>query len=113
MGHGSDIFMSFFPDARAGGNGLMSMTAPQSGRKIAYPGKVADLDELRSWLKKRDIDYVILDSVKKRGFAFAPEKYLSIYTGTSFPAYLKEVYSNYETDSQWKVRAFKVDKKRL
>lgn len=113
MGNGSDILMMQYPDARAGGGGMLSMRAPLSGVAVRYPGKFGSMEALRPWLRAADIGYVVLDDAVKESFSFAPDKYLSIYTGVDFPPYLRQIYSNYESNSQWKVRVFVVDKKLL
>lgn len=109
IGNGSDILMMMRPDTRVGGHGLLDMEAPRSDTSTAYPGKFDSLDSLTPWLKHHNIRYIIFDDMVKRQFLFAPDKYLSIYTGTDFPYYLREEYSNYDTNSQWKVRAFRID----
>ncbi len=113
IGNGSDILTMQLPDARIGGRGMFDVIAPHTGLETAYPGKFDDIDSLRPWLKKNAVDYLVLDGVVKTSYAFAPDKYLSIYTGETFPPYLQQVYSNYETNSQWKVRVFSVDRKKL
>lgn len=111
IGSGSDIFMMQFPDTQVGGRGMLSLTAPKSGVTVAYPGKVASMDALRPWFHANAIDYIVLDDFIKKSFPYAPDKHLSIYTGTLFPPYLTEIYSNYKTNSQWKIRVFSVNKK--
>ncbi len=110
IGNGSDILMMQYPDSRVGGKGMLDMYAPQSGVAVRYPGMFSAVEAFRPWLKTGDIDYVVFDDVVKESFPFAPDKYLSIYTGTDFPPYLVPFYSNYESNSQWKVRVFSVNK---
>lgn len=109
MGNGSDILMMMRPDTQIGGRGMMDIVAPLSRTAIIYPGKFNSLPELMPWLEERGVHHIVLDDMVKRQFIFAPDKYLSIYTGTDFPYYLQEEYSNYDTNSQWKVRAFWID----
>ena len=113
IGNGSDILMAQYPDSRVGGRGMLDMYAPQSGVVVRYPGKFDTVEAFRPWLKVTDIDYVVFDDAVKESFPFAPDKYLSIYTGTDFPSYLVPFYSNYESNSQWKVRVFRVNKNLL
>ncbi len=108
MGNGSDIVMTQYADSRVGGRGMLDMYAPRSGVYMRYPGKFDTVEALRPWLKSADIDYVVFDDVVKESFPFAPDKHLSIYTGVDFPPYLVPFYSNYESNSQWKIRVFKV-----
>jgi hypothetical protein len=108
IGNGSDILMIQFPDTRIGGKGMLNLEAPRSGIRVVYPGKIKQIDDIASWLKKQRIDYLILESNKKKNFSYAPDKYLSIYPNNDIPPYLSEIYSNYMTDSQFKIRAFRV-----
>lgn len=109
MGNGSDILMMMRPDTRIGGRGMMDMVASASRAAVVYPGKFNSLPELMPWLEESGVSHIVLDDMVKRQFLFAPDKYLSIYTGTDFPYYLREEYSNYDTNSQWKVRSFRID----
>lgn len=109
IGNGSDVLMAQYPDSSVGGRGMLSMHAPASGISIRYPGKFDSVEDFRSWLKAAGISYVIFDDAVKESFPFAPDKYLSIYTGVDFPPYLVPFYSNYESNSQWKIRVFKVN----
>lgn len=113
IGNGSDILMMQYPDSRVGGRGMLDMYAPQSHVAVRYPGKFDRVEDFRAWLKSADIAYVVFDDVVKESFAFAPDKYLSIYTGVDFPPYLVPFYSNYEGNSQWKVRVFRVNRQLL
>ena len=109
VGDGSDILMMNLSDARIGGRGMMDMIAPQSGLSTIYPGKVEQLDDLREWFREKEVTHLLLDDERWSPVFFLPSKHLKIYTGEDIPDYFKEIYSNYQTNSQWKVRLFKID----
>ncbi|MDO8582524.1 MAG: class I SAM-dependent methyltransferase [bacterium] len=107
-GNGINIMM-LLPDARIGGRGLQDITAPQSGLSLTYPGKFDSIADAMPVLKERGVTHVLLEDLLFDPLPFVSNKYLLIYTGETIPPYLKEIYSNYETNSQAKVRIFKID----
>lgn len=109
VGMGSDFIMRALPDARIGGHGMLDMEAPESGITTFYPGKFPEIGDAMPALRARGARYVVLDDRTANPLPLVNEKYLSIYTGNDIPPYFKEVYSNYASQSQWKVRIFEID----
>lgn len=107
-GNGMDI-MLHLPDTAVGGKGMLDLYAPQSGIRITYPGKFDRLEDAMPALKAKKASYVVLDDRVSDPLPFVTDKHLEIYAGMSVPPYFKEVYSNYATNSQSKVRIFWID----
>ncbi len=107
-GNGIDIMM-LLPDAKIGGRGLQDIIAPQSGLSLTYPGKFDSITEAMPVLRTRKVTHILLEDQIFNPLPFVPNKYLLIYTGETIPPYLKEIYSNYETNSQSKARIFRID----
>jgi hypothetical protein len=107
-GNGTNIMM-LLPDTQVGGRGLQSLIAPISGLSITYPGKFKSLSEAMPILEMRGATHILLEDQVINPMLFVSDKYLSIYTGEDIPSYFKEIYSNYGTNSQSKVRILKID----
>lgn len=101
--------MMLLPDTKIGGRGLQDLEAPLSGLRLTYPGQFNSLEEAMPVLAARKVTHILIDDQIFDPMPLVSNKYLVIYTGEIIPAYFKEVYSNYATRSQGKVRIFKID----
>ena len=103
--------MTYLPDTRVGGAGLLDLYAPVSGLSIVYPGYFEKSEDLIRALKRQKVDYLILtDNVLNQ----SPWSWINLRIYGGQPATLdqppfQEIYSNYQTNRQWQVRLFKID----
>ncbi len=108
IGNGMNIMM-LLPDTEVGGVGMLDLYAPKSRLRITYPGKFDSLEEAMPIMRMRKVTHIALEDDVQNPIPFVPNKYLSIYDGERIPPYLKEIYSNYGTNSQSKARIFSID----
>ena len=108
IGTGSDLIMMNFPDTVIGGRGMFELEAPQSQFSIIYPGLITDINSTRQWLEENKVTHLAIDDnfINETNWRRIN---LLVYSSKEIPIWLKEIYSNYQTNSQWKVRLLKID----
>ncbi len=101
---GGDFIMMNLPDTAVGGNELHSLKALQSNLSITRPGYFKNLSLAMDWFKNIGVTHIAIDNHASR------RPYLKkIYEGGEVPPYLVEIYSNYNTDSKWKMKIYYID----
>jgi 4-amino-4-deoxy-L-arabinose transferase-like glycosyltransferase len=100
---GGDYVMMNLADASTAGVGQKDLYAPVSGLSVTKPGYFYSLSEALSYFKQIDMNYVLLDNhLGGRG-------YLKQIESLEYSRYFKEVYSNADSDSAWKVKIYQIN----
>lgn len=105
VGLGGDFIMSNLPDAIVGGRGLFNIKAPDTGIELVYPGYFENPVKLKQWLKKNNVNYLILD----RDYEPRIRNPLKIYRGKKLPAGFQLIFSDFDSSSSWQVEVYKVN----
>ena len=99
----ASFIMMHLPDASVAGAGLMDMYAPRSGLSTVRPGYFRTLDAAMAWFRDIGVTHLVVDDVN-----VARRPYLEEIRPDALPAWLEQVFSNYGTDSRWKVRIYRI-----
>ncbi|HIE41382.1 MAG TPA: hypothetical protein EYP80_01835, partial [Candidatus Aenigmarchaeota archaeon] len=102
---GGDLIMMHLPDTMVSGVGQLDLYAPTSNLSVVRPGYFENLSSAMEWFKEIGVTHLALDdnNINRRPYL------REIYSGKEIPSYLIEVYSNYDTDSKWKMRIYYVN----
>jgi hypothetical protein len=81
-----------------------ALAAPNQGIRLIVPGCFQDLSSGMDWLRERGTTHLVLDEkiINRR-------PYLEEAHNPKFSSVFKEIYSNQNTSSQWKVNIYKID----
>lgn len=101
---GGDLIMMHLPNTVSGPEQLGLYTS-KSNLSIVRPGYFEDLSFAMEWFKKIGITHLALDdrNIDRRPYL------REIYSEKQIPSYLTEVYSNYNTNSKWKMRIYSIN----
>lgn len=102
---GGDLIMMHLPDTKVSGVGQMDLYAPKSNLSIVRPGYFENLSSAMEWFKEIGVTHLALDDLNINRRPYLKE----IYSGEGIPLYLTEIYSNYNTDSKWKMRIYYIN----
>lgn len=102
---GGDLVMMHLPDTQVSGVGQLDLYAPKSNLSVVRPGYFENLSSAMEWFKEIGVTHLALDDKNINRRPYLKE----IYSGKEIPAYLTEVYSNYNTDSKWKMRIYRIN----
>lgn len=102
---GGDLIMMHLPDTMVSGVGQLDLYAPTSNLSVVRPGYFENLSSAMEWFKEIGVTHLALDdnNINRRSYL------REIYSGKEIPSYLIEVYSNYDTDSKWKMRIYYIN----
>lgn len=102
---GGDLIMMHLPDTMVSGVGQLGLYAPTSNLSVVSPGYFENLSSAMEWFKEIGVTHLALDdnNINRRSYL------REIYSGKEIPSYLIEVYSNYDTDSKWKMRIYYIN----
>jgi len=102
---GGDLIMMHLPDTKVGGVGQLDLYAPKSNLSVVRPGYFENLSSAMEWFKEIGVTHLALDDININRRPYLKE----IYSGEGIPLYLTEIYSNYNTDSKWKMRIYYIN----
>lgn len=102
---GGDLIMMHLPDTKVSGVGQLDLYAPQSNLSVVRPGYFENLSSAMEWFKEIGVTHLALDdnNINRRPYL------KKIYSGKEVPSYLTEVYTNYGTDSKWKMKIYYIN----
>ena len=102
---GGDLIMMHLPDSAIAGVSLFDIYAPESNLSTVRPGYFENLSSAMVWFNELGVTHLALDdrTIHKRPYL------KEVYPGRKIPQYLTEVYSNYNTDSKWKMRIYRIN----
>lgn len=101
--NGNDLIMMHLPGTLVSGIGQSGLyVAPGSNLSVVRPGYFENLSSAMEWFKETGVTHLALDDENIDGRPYLKE----IYSEEEIPSYLTEVYSNYNTDSKWKMRIY-------
>ena len=104
LAEGWDLIMMHLPDTRQGNFKTADLYSPGSGLATIRAGYFSNLSCAMEWYKKIGVTHIGVDD---NSIGNAP--FLRDINPANPPTYLKEVYSNYGTDSKWKIRLYEID----
>ena len=102
---GGDLIMMHLPDTKVSGVGQLDLDAPKSNLSVVRPGYFENLSSAMEWFKEIGVTHLALDDKNINRRPYLKE----IYSGEGIPLYLTEIYSNYNTDSKWKIRIYRIN----
>jgi len=102
---GGDLIMMHLPDTKVSGVGQLDLYAPKSNLSVVRPGYFENLSSAMEWFKEIGVTHLALDDININRRPYLKE----IYSGEGIPLYLTEIYSNYNTDSKWKMRIYYIN----
>lgn len=102
---GGDLIMMHLPDTKVGGVGQLDLYAPQSNLSVVRPGYFENFSSAMEWFKEISVTHLALDDNNINRRPYLKE----IYSGKEVPLYLTEVYTNYDTDSKWKMKIYYIN----
>lgn len=98
-----DIVMMNLPDTKiCDKEGLTTLYSPQANLSVINPGYFDKLTQAMQWFMEKNVTHIALDEITINRRPYFKE----IYQQKKIPPYLTEVYSNYDTDSNWKIRVY-------
>ena len=102
---GGDLIMMNLPDTSADLVGQYDLYATTSALSIVRPGCFNDFPEAMGWFKKISVTHLAIDNIY-----IAKRPYLrEFFARKRVPSYLKEIYTNSNTNSKWKIRIYYID----
>lgn len=101
---GGDLIMMNIPDTSVAGVGQWDIYAPVSGISITKPGYFQNLTSAMPYLKEIDATHIALDDINIYWRPYLKEVYLPEYS-----KWFTEIYSNYDSDEEWKMRIFRIN----
>lgn len=102
---GGDLIMMHLPDTTVSRVGQLDLRAPDSNIRVVRPGYFEDLDSGMQWLKEVGATHLALDdnNISRRPYLG------ELCSEEGIPSYLVEIYSNYDTDSRWKMKIYHIN----
>lgn len=97
--------MMHLPDTTVSGVGQFDLYAPESNLRVVRPGCFENLSDAMEWFKEIGVTHLVLDDRNINRRPYLKE----IYLEKEIPSYLTEMYSNYNTASNWKMRIYSIN----